>query len=407
MVKRVLSSPIFVAGVIAFGCLLRIAQYVSGRALFLDEATVTLNIVDQPFRRLFGTLYYNEAGPSGWLFLERMAVDLLGPTEDALRLTPLLFGLASLPLFYLVARQLLGRAGAGAALAIFAVLDGPILYASEVKQYSDDICLTLAVLALGFSLTGRRLTVSRTIAFASLGAVAVWLSHPVVFVLAGVGSALVVDALVTHDRARLGRLFAAIAAWLLSFTALYAVNIRTLPPALGSYFLPRPTSPHNVIMIVKGLEVFVRGTLYMSLTLPLAITAVAVGLLGVWSVSRRQPVRAAMMFATVLLTVIVSSAGRYPWGASRSSLRRSHRSSSSPGSARLPAPPTGSLGRSQLRSSSCSWGPHSSRRCGTSLIRRRSRRSLRLYAPWRSVFSLATRSTSTPTGSMPFGTTRS
>jgi hypothetical protein len=54
-VKRLLCSPFLVAGVIVFGGVVRIAQDLAGRSLFLDEATVSLNVIDQPSRRLFST----------------------------------------------------------------------------------------------------------------------------------------------------------------------------------------------------------------------------------------------------------------------------------------------------------------------------------------------------------------
>ena len=61
-----------------------------------DEAMIALNIERRSYAELFGTLDFNQAAPLGFLWLEKAAVQLLGPSELALRLWPLLAGIAAL-----------------------------------------------------------------------------------------------------------------------------------------------------------------------------------------------------------------------------------------------------------------------------------------------------------------------
>ncbi len=253
-VKSVLASRAFVVSVIVGGCLLRIVQYLSGRSLWLDEAMISLNIIDQPFRQLFGALYYGQGAPPAWLFIERFAVDIFGSSEDALRLEPLLAGLASLPLFFLFARRFLGPAGAAAALCLFAVLNGPIIYSSEVKQYSDDVFFTLAVLTAVLVTVDRGFTRRWTIGLAVIGAVAMWFSHPVVFVLAGAGLTMIVQAVLTRDWGRLSRVLAVSATWAVSLGLVYLVNLRHIPRSSVTYYLPLPVSPHDLVAIARSFE---------------------------------------------------------------------------------------------------------------------------------------------------------
>ena len=260
-VVRTLGSRWFVAGVIFFGAALRIAQYLSGRSLWLDEALISLNIIHRPFPQLFGTLYYAQGAPSGFLVLERLAVDTFGSSEAALRLVPLLAGIAALPLFFIVARQLLGRAGAGAALVLFAAFEGPVIYSSDVKQYSGDVCLTLAVTAAGLALVDRPLRRRALIGLALLGVAAVWFSHAVVFVLAGVLLSLVLGAASAGDRRRVGQLLVVGATWAVSFAVVYVVNISRLPKGLGTYFLPISATSSGLGAIRRALEEFVQGEL--------------------------------------------------------------------------------------------------------------------------------------------------
>lgn len=65
------------------------------------------------------------------------------------------------------------------ALALFAIFPSLIYYSSEVKQYSSDVMFALLLLYLG--------TRGRAMLLGVFGAVAVWFSHPAIFVLAGLG----------------------------------------------------------------------------------------------------------------------------------------------------------------------------------------------------------------------------
>ena len=83
------------------GMLLRIRQYLTGRSLWVDEAMLALNIVERDFAGMFKPLDYDQGAPLGFLLVEKVFNLLLGKHELALRLFPLLAGLASLGLFYL------------------------------------------------------------------------------------------------------------------------------------------------------------------------------------------------------------------------------------------------------------------------------------------------------------------
>ena len=92
--------------------------------------------------------------------VQRASVQLFGPNEYALRLFPLLCGLASLFLFYYLAKKCLNRKAVPIAIALFAILLPLIYYSSEAKQYSSDVAVALCLLAVAAPL-------SRTVADAS------------------------------------------------------------------------------------------------------------------------------------------------------------------------------------------------------------------------------------------------
>src|SRR5262245_35146626 len=100
--KALLSSKYVAWSIIAFGVLLRAAWYRFNPSLYVDEAALALNFMNRSFAGLFAPLDSNQGAPVGFLILERLAYLVVGDSEYALRLVPLLFSIASLLLFYLV-----------------------------------------------------------------------------------------------------------------------------------------------------------------------------------------------------------------------------------------------------------------------------------------------------------------
>ena len=209
----------------------------------------------------------------------------------------------------------MGPAGAAAALCLFAVLNGPIIYSSEVKQYSDDVFFTLAVLTAVLVTVDRGFTRRWTIGLAVIGAVAMWFSHPVVFVLAGPGLTMIVQAVLTRDWGRLSRVLAVSATWAVSLGLVYLVNLRHIPRRDSvTYYLPLPVSPHDLVAIARSFLELLWGGLYLRLPRPLDYIAGAVGLLGAISLWRHSPLRVSLLITPAVVAAVASGVGLYPWG---------------------------------------------------------------------------------------------
>ena len=131
---------------LAAGALLRVAQYLSNRSLWLDEAYIAPTILKRSFAGLLWPPDYGQIVPVGFLALVRAAVALFGASEYALRLVPLLCGLAALFLFRRVAGRLLPAPAVPIAAALFS-FSGPLIgFSSELKQYSSDVLAALFLL---------------------------------------------------------------------------------------------------------------------------------------------------------------------------------------------------------------------------------------------------------------------
>jgi hypothetical protein len=177
---------------VGLGAALRVARYAVDRSLWLDEATLALNIADRPFRHLFGTLDFATGAPPGFLAVQKLAVTALGRSEYAFRLFPLVCGLASLPLFALLARRLLVPGAAILAMALFALSEPLVDWAAQNKPYSGDVTAALLITTAALALRATP-TRGRGALFVAAAVVGMSLSYPAVFVLGGAVVYLALD----------------------------------------------------------------------------------------------------------------------------------------------------------------------------------------------------------------------
>jgi uncharacterized membrane protein len=209
---------------VAAGAALRLFQYLANRSLWLDEALVAPQVLDRTFGQLLNPASWG-ALPPGYLLLTKAATTAFGSGEYALRFVPLLAGLASLPLFGVVAKRCLGRAGSVLALWFFAFSPYLIYYASEVKPYSSDVAVTLALLLLALRLSEREVTVRGAALWLLAGLAAAGLSLTSAFVTGGATLALLLRAWRRGERAGLHRLLLAGAAWLTALGVPYVLFV--------------------------------------------------------------------------------------------------------------------------------------------------------------------------------------
>jgi hypothetical protein len=213
---------------ICLGGVLRLAQYLFNRSLWLDESFLALNIIDKSFSELTQPLDYCQGAPVGFLMLEKLAVQAFGNSEYALRLLPFLSGIIALFLFYGMAKLCIKPKAVPIALGLFAISDPLIYYSSEVKQYSSDVAIALLLTLVTFHILTRRLTAPCIALFGVLGAIAIWFSHPSVFILAGAGASLALFHLGRRDWSKIGGLSIAYLLWGLSLVVCYFFSLRDL-----------------------------------------------------------------------------------------------------------------------------------------------------------------------------------
>ena len=162
------------------------------------------------------------------MLAEWVSYRTFGDYQWAFRLVPLLGGIASLFLIRGVARRCLPGRSAWLAVALFAVANDPIYFASEAKQYSTDTTAALGCTLLALTLGWRPLTTRAGAILAGSGALVVWCSHPSIFVLAAAGLVGLTRSILARDGRSAALWSVAGAAWLGSFAAVHAVAMEQL-----------------------------------------------------------------------------------------------------------------------------------------------------------------------------------
>ena len=175
---------------IAVGVLGRLVRYFLPFPIWGDEAFVCFNLLHRDFAGLTHGLEYAQVAPILFLWGELATVRLLGFSEHAMRLLPLLAGLASLALFWRLARSTVPPLAAVIAVGLLAAARWPISMGTFVKPYSGDLLMALVLLVLAVEWLRRPQQLRWLVVLALAAPVALAASYPAVFVAGAVSLAL-------------------------------------------------------------------------------------------------------------------------------------------------------------------------------------------------------------------------
>jgi hypothetical protein len=192
--NRLAGYPAGAALLVLLGFLLRLRQWWWGRSMWFDEIELAVNLRDRGFVGLLHQLAQGQAAPFGWLWSERLAVDVAGVGDHTLRLPPLVFGVGVLVVLAWAARQLLATPAALVVLAFAALHPSLIYYSVEVKQYSAETFWVTLLVALALAALRRPPSWRRTAVFWVLAVVGATMSMMALPVGGAVGAVLTVHA---------------------------------------------------------------------------------------------------------------------------------------------------------------------------------------------------------------------
>ena len=179
---------------------LRAAVYVDHRAFWGDEVMLALSVRGRDLLGLLAPLDFEQTMPIPLLLVTKAFTWLLGHDELVYRLPMFLAGCALPILVWRWYPRAVGRVEALIILAFVAIWQPLIYYSSEFKQYGFDAVVTAALILPAIRLLREEADPSAWRRMIGTGAVAVLLSQPSIFVLAGVTGALLTDRRARTDR---------------------------------------------------------------------------------------------------------------------------------------------------------------------------------------------------------------
>jgi hypothetical protein len=314
-----------VLAVLALGVALRFWQYLANPSIWVDEAAIARNVLDRTVVGLFRPLDYAQVAPPGFLLAVKLSSALFGPSEYALRLTPFVFGVAGVLLFWFVAQSFLARLASVVATFMFATAIPLIFFSSNLKQYSGDVAVTLAIISTALVVLNDLLVTRWSmIGLAAFGVVALAFSQAAVFPLALAGAVVVEDAFVRHRQDKWNRLLL-VCGWAVAVLGTVAYGYRSMNTADGIYmhkfweqgFMPAtPTKAANWLWTTaqttfSGPQ---RGPNPVDGSLHYAAPAMfgVLFLCGVVAVLRSHREKGVLVVGPIMLALAASAAGAYP-----------------------------------------------------------------------------------------------
>jgi hypothetical protein len=210
------------AAIAAAGVALAVVQWAMGRPLWLDEEFLAVSLRDRGITDYFEPLWLGQTAPFGWLALQRMTVLAFGTGERAIRLVPMLFGVATIGTAFWIGRRWMTLTAASLLVLLCGFAQWLTYHFFEMKPYSADAFLALLMPAVA----AWSVETKRPAMFWIVAAVAQWFGNGALYVTPL--SALTLAAiLLLRDGWRSAFRFSLFGfAWLGSFALNYALVLR-------------------------------------------------------------------------------------------------------------------------------------------------------------------------------------
>lgn len=332
--KQTSKAGIFLYAILLSGILFRLFHFIHNRSLWLDELYVSLNLITAGFKELASPLLeYQQKAPIGFLWTAKCAMLLFGSQEQALRLVPLISGIAALLCFIPVCRYWLKPAGQVAAMGMMAFAPPLVYHAVEVKQYSTELFATVLCLWL-YTRFYRKTDLKSRLIWGASGALILWFSYSSVFILTGIGAAVCLALVVKKDWKTFSKMCIPFFMWFSSFAVHYIlITSKQVDQAWLLYwfrhynsFMPLPIwSPDTFTWLFRRLYTMLDyplGLLWnfttadstaLRVMLKMSFIPISLALTGVYAFFKNDKRALTLLTLPLLLTLIASAFERYPF----------------------------------------------------------------------------------------------
>lgn len=180
--------------------------------IYLSSSLIRMDYLDLATR----PLDYQQKAPIGFLWTVRFFVEVFGAGEQVLRLFSLICGMISLFLFIPVCRYFSNEKGAVLGLGILAFAAALVFHAVEAKQYQIELLATIFMLYCYIKYHQKK-TYRELFLWGLIGALTLWFSYSVIFVLAGIATGLSFYRIIKKDWELFFKQIIPFLIWFLSF----------------------------------------------------------------------------------------------------------------------------------------------------------------------------------------------
>jgi hypothetical protein len=228
MKKQHAQTEQILSGTMTFlGFVLATIQILLNRSLWLDEAYVSLSIIQKNSIELLSPLYYCQVAPILFLQIEKLCTLLLPHSEWGLRLFPFICYCISLLFFNKIVHLLFKSVYTRLfALSLFVFCGSLIYYSSEVKQYMSDVMFVLVFYHQALKVNKDEKSQYRSLTL--WGVVGIFLSNIAIIVLFTEGAYLLYEH--WRNRKRLSKYLIIMGlAWISTFCIYYFLFIHNHP----------------------------------------------------------------------------------------------------------------------------------------------------------------------------------
>ncbi len=165
---------------------LRIKLFILNPSLYHDETSLALNILNKNYMDFFKVLDYGHVAPPIFMCLTKFITDIFSINDYTLRILPFIFSILSLPLFYIVSKDIFKNKPVLLFINLAFILNQQLLYYSNIfKQYSSDVFFVLLTVVL-FNFLIKESSIFKQFLINLILALMLWISQPAfIFVCAG------------------------------------------------------------------------------------------------------------------------------------------------------------------------------------------------------------------------------
>jgi hypothetical protein len=318
--RKKMQEPEAIAAIfITAGILFRLKHYLTNCSLWTDEAWVAVSVTSRSLWDIVrGVEIFPDFSkpPLGFLVLTKTATLVFGTQEYALRLFAFIFGIAAIFLFYRLLKRFQDKALTVLALGFFCLSPSLIYYSAELKQYSLDLALGLMLFLFFGRVAQEPLRFKESCLIGLVGAVAMWISNAVLFILAAFGFTIFFLSVFRKRWRCLACAFLIYGCWAVSFWFLYQrvlANMVTNNLLFQMWKGALLESPLFSLDAVKWIQRVLSEMFIDPLNFSVAAIAFPLFILGAVSFARKHKAYALLFLFSILVTLLAAIFHKYPF----------------------------------------------------------------------------------------------